>query len=81
MLKNRFFTKFLSPEPLPFNVQEWRRQPFAERVEMLCKAWAIQGYGAPVAVYIFYILKMAVYVGGWLFFYSFSETSATHGGL
>ena len=41
---------------------------------MLCEAWAVQGYGAPVSVYAFYILKMAIYIGVWLWWCSFSES-------
>jgi len=41
---------------------------------MLCTAWATQGYGAPVSVYAFYILKLGIYVGMWLWFCSMSET-------
>lgn len=40
---------------------------------MLCQAWALQGYGAPFSVYLFYIIKMALYTAGWLFFCTFSE--------
>ena len=41
---------------------------------MLCQAWATQGYGAPFSVYLFYVLKMGLYVLAWLFFCSFSES-------
>ncbi len=35
-------------------------------------AWALQGYGTPFAVYLAYAVKVALYVGGWMFFCSFS---------
>ena len=60
----------ISPAPLPFDFNKWKQKPFAERVTMLCQAWAIQGYGAPVSVYTFYLLKIAFYIGMWLFFCS-----------
>jgi hypothetical protein len=66
------FKDLISPEPLPFEYEEWRSKPFHERVIMLSRAWAIQGYGAPVAVYTFYLLKIAFYIGMWLWFCSFS---------
>lgn len=40
---------------------------------MACAAWALQGYGAPLVVLVFYALKMALYVGGWLFFCGFTS--------
>jgi hypothetical protein len=40
---------------------------------MVCQAWAIQGYGTPVPIYVIYILKVLLYVAGWCFFVSFTE--------
>lgn len=40
---------------------------------MLCKAWAKQGFGAPVSAFLFYVLKIGFYVLVWLFFCSFSS--------
>lgn len=65
---------FLQPQPLPFDFKDWKKQPFPERVKMLCTAWATQGYGAPVGTYSFYLLKIGFYVGMWIFFCSFSES-------
>ncbi len=62
---------FLQPKPLPFSYEDWKAKPFHERVKMLCIAWATQGYGAPIAVYSFYLLKMMFYVSMWGFFCSF----------
>jgi hypothetical protein len=39
---------------------------------MVCNAWAMQGYGTPIAVYLVYAVKIALYVGGWLAFCGFS---------
>ncbi|MEO0470553.1 MAG: DUF3556 domain-containing protein [Bacteroidota bacterium] len=66
-------SKILAPQPLPFTYAEWKSKPFAERVRMLCVAWATQGYGAPVSAYVFYVLKIGFYLAGWLFFCSFSS--------
>ncbi len=68
-----FLLKLLQPQPLPFDLKEWRTKSFNERTKMLCEAWCIQGYGAPGSVYVFYILKIILYVCGWVFFCSFSE--------
>ncbi len=64
--------KLLDPKPLPFDFEQWQKQPFAKRCQMLCEAWALQGYGSPPSVFVFYILKMGLYMGFWMFFCSFS---------
>lgn len=67
------FKKLISPQALPFDFDDWKQKPFNERVLMLCRSWAIQGYGAPVAVYSFYFLKIAFYIFMWTWFCSFSS--------
>jgi len=37
----------ISPQPLPFDFEEWKQKPFPTRVRMLCTAWATPGYCAP----------------------------------
>jgi len=64
--------KFLQPLPPPFTYEEWKDQPFGERLRMLCVAWATQGYGSPASIYVFYILKIGLYVGMWGFFCGFN---------
>ncbi|MEZ4888594.1 MAG: DUF3556 domain-containing protein [Chitinophagales bacterium] len=66
------FEKFLTPAPLPYDFQEWKQLDFAEKAKKVCQAWAIQGYGSPIAVAIFYLLKIAFYIYIWLWFCSFS---------
>jgi hypothetical protein len=66
--------KFLSPKPLPFTFDDWIGKTFDQRIRMLCVAWATQGYGAPVAIYFFYVAKILLYVAGWIFFCSFSTS-------
>jgi len=56
----------------PYEISEWKAKPFADRVRMVCQAWAVQGYGTPVFVYSFYLLKIVFYVWMWCFFCSFS---------
>lgn len=62
----------LSPTPPPYDVREWQRKPFPERVKMVCESWALQGYGTPWPIYIVYILKIGFYVWAWSFFCSFT---------
>jgi hypothetical protein len=63
---------FLKPIPPPYDPLEWAKKPFAEKSQMVCRAWAMQGYGTPIAVYLVYALKIALYIGGWLFFCGFT---------
>src|SRR5439155_1144403 len=39
---------FLSPIKPPYDPLEWAAKPFAEKSRLVCAAWAMQGYGAPV---------------------------------
>ena len=40
---------------------------------MACETYALQGWGSPSAVYLFYGLKILLYVGGWWLFCSFTS--------
>ncbi len=62
----------LSPTPTPYDPLEWEQLPLPEKLKWVCRAWVVQGYGTPVAIYGAYGLKVAGYVGGWLFFCSVS---------
>ncbi len=59
---------FLTPKPFPFDYDDWKKRPFHERAKMLCQAWAVQGYGAPASAYLFYILKIALFIWLWFVF-------------
>ena len=52
------------------------RLPFNERRKLACQAWAIQGYGTPLAVYVLYALKIVFYIGMWLYFCSFAAPTS-----
>ncbi len=62
----------LKPILPPYDIGEWRQMPYAEKLKLVCQSWAMQGYGTPPLVYTVYILKIAFYVGVWLFFCSLS---------
>ena len=64
--------QYLKPLPLPYDVRAWQKRSPAERLKMVCQAWATQGYGTPWPIYVVYLLKVVAYVGGWCFFCSFS---------
>jgi hypothetical protein len=44
----------------------WVERPYAERLRSMGATWATQGFGAPPAAYLFYVVKIALYVGGFL---------------
>jgi hypothetical protein len=60
----------LDPKPPAFDLEEWRQRPYAERLRMQCQAWAVDGFGTPPAAYIFYVLKIALYLWVWGLFVS-----------
>jgi hypothetical protein len=60
----------LSPNLPDFDLEEWSRRPYGQRLRMMCEHWALNGFGSPPAVYAFYVLKMALYVWAWGFFVS-----------
>lgn len=66
--------KLFAPTPTPYDPLEWVQKPFPERARMVCEAWALQGYGAPLGVYALYVVKAALYAGAWLFFCSLSPS-------
>lgn len=67
-----FFKNILAPSPLPYDLGEWKKLPFALRAKKVCQAWALQGFGAPFSGVLFYVLKILFYVYMWFFFCSFS---------
>jgi hypothetical protein len=58
----------LKPVLPPYDIGEWQRRPFPERVKLVCQAWALQGYGTPWPIYIVYALKLVFYVWIWSLF-------------
>ena len=58
----------MRPTPVPYDALDWVKKPFAERARMVCEAWALQGYGTPVAIYLIHVLKIGLYVGAWIAF-------------
>jgi len=62
----------MRPVPVPYDAAAWAKQPFAERARMVCEAWALQGYGTPIAIYLVHVLKIGLYVGAWIGFCGFT---------
>lgn len=65
-------SRVLKPVPPPYDPLEWARKPFPEKARMVCDAWTKQGYGSPLGVYLVYALKVAFYIGMWVYFCGFS---------
>lgn len=55
---------FLQPSPPPFDLEEWKAQPFLTRLKANAQDWAVNGFGTPGAVYLLYIVKLAIYLVG-----------------
>ncbi len=56
----------LDPVPPPYDALEWDRQPFGIKSRMVCRSWALQGYGTPIGALLVYALKIGLYVGAWV---------------
>lgn len=60
--------KLVSPSVPEFDLRDWARRPERERVRMMCESWALEGFGAPLAAYLLYVLKIVAYVWVWVLF-------------
>jgi len=67
----------LDPIPPPYDPLDLEKLPFAKRARMVCESWAMQGYGSPLAIYVVYALKVALYIGAWIFFCGFTPGLGT----
>lgn len=61
---------FLNPTPPPFDVEEWRRKPYLQRIKPLAQDWAVNGIGVPEAVYLVYLIKLVAFTAGGIFLIS-----------
>jgi hypothetical protein len=55
---------FIQPEPPPFDLVEWRRKPFLDRLKPVVQDWVVNGFGAPGVIYLLYVVKLVVFVVG-----------------
>src|SRR5215471_17756511 len=62
----------LRPTPPPYDPLKWVNLPLAERGRVVCQAWALQGYGAPIAAYAIHAIKVGFYIGMWIVFCGFT---------
>lgn len=53
---------FIKPELPDIDGDTWHTLPRATRVQVVTRHWVEHGFGTPYAIYLIYILKIAVYV-------------------
>ena len=59
---------FLKPDLPVVDFAEWSKGTRAEKLRPMARHWAEVGFGTPVALHLFYVVKILLYVlGGWLF--------------
>jgi hypothetical protein len=59
---------FLKPELPQIDIAEWSKGTRSEKIRPMAKHWAEVGFGTPVALHLFYVVKILLYIlGGWLF--------------
>lgn len=64
----------IKPALPDLDLDDWAARPEAERVRLMCESWAMQGFGAPTIAYLFHLLKIALYIGIWVWFVSRTPT-------
>jgi hypothetical protein len=58
---------FLKPDLPVVDFGEWIKGTRSERIRPLTRHWAEVGFGTPVALHLFYVIKIGLYVlGAWL---------------
>jgi hypothetical protein len=53
---------FITPELPDVNHDAWPTLPRAERLQVVTRHWMEHGFGTPYAIYLLYLLKIAVYI-------------------
>jgi Transmembrane protein of unknown function (DUF3556) len=53
---------FMSPELPDVDPDTWQAQPRSTRLQIVTRHWAEHGFGTPYAVYLLYLIKIALYV-------------------
>ncbi|WP_163757392.1 DUF3556 domain-containing protein [Mycobacterium botniense] len=59
---------FLRPQLPQIDMAEWSKGTRSEKIRPMARHWAEVGFGTPVALHLFYVIKIGLYIlGGWLF--------------
>lgn len=66
---------FLKPELPVVDFAEWSKGSRSEKIRPMARHWAEVGFGTPVVLHLFYVVKIALYIlGAWLVALSTSGT-------
>ncbi|WP_062987412.1 DUF3556 domain-containing protein [Nocardia anaemiae] len=58
---------FLEPDLPVVDMAEWSKGTRSERIRPMARHWAEVGFGTPIALHLFYVGKVCLYIlGGWL---------------
>ncbi len=58
---------FLKPELPVVDFETWSKGTWSEKIRPMARHWAEVGFGTPVVLHLFYVLKIALYIlGAWL---------------
>ena len=59
---------FLKQDSPVVDYEQWSKGTRSEKIKPMARHWAEVGFGAPVVVHLFYVVKILLYIlGGWLF--------------
>ncbi|MFL0240457.1 DUF3556 domain-containing protein [Mycobacterium sp. SMC-17] len=58
---------FLTQDTPVIDFEEWNKGSRAQKIVPMARHWAETGFGTPVALHLFYVVKICLYIlGGWL---------------
>jgi hypothetical protein len=63
------------------DIPEWQQRSRSERLQVLTRHWVDNGFGSPLLVYSFYLLKLVLYVGGAILFIAATPGIGGVGGI
>ncbi|CDO06753.1 DUF3556 domain-containing protein [Mycolicibacterium cosmeticum] len=71
---------FLKQETPQIDFEEWSKGTRSERIIPMARHWAEVGFGTPVALHLFYVVKILAYIlGGWLVVWTTSGLGGSDG--
>ncbi|WP_024801675.1 DUF3556 domain-containing protein [Nocardia sp. BMG51109] len=58
----------MAPDLPVVDMEQWSKGTRSERIRPMARHWAEVGFGTPVVMHLFYVVKILLYIlGGWLF--------------
>jgi len=61
----------------PFDIEGWKAGTFKDKCRIAALSWSEYGFGAPLWIYSFYVLKHVLWFVGWRFFCAYASDSAS----